>query len=69
MNRGVLIYAFNNGEIDYEAMARWNAKRIKRFLGLETTIISKSEHASAGGTRTFDGVRSCLLYTSPSPRD
>jgi len=64
MNRGVLIYAFNNGEIDYEAMARWNAKRIKQFLGLETTIISNLEHASAGGTRTFDGVRSQWLNAS-----
>jgi len=66
MTRGVLIYAFNNGEIDYEAMARWNAKRIKRFLGLETTIISNSEHASAGGTRTFDGVKSQWLNASRS---
>mgnify|MGYP000099950016 FL=1 len=66
MTRGVLIYAFNNGEIDYEAMARWNAKRIKRFLGLETTIISNSEHASAGGTRTFEGVKSQWLNASRS---
>tara|TARA_B110000503_G_C7125648_1_gene404472 strand:- start:427 stop:1179 length:753 start_codon:yes stop_codon:yes gene_type:complete len=66
MSRGVLIYAFNNGEIDYEAMARWNAKRIKRFLGLDTTIISDSKHASAGGTRIFDGVKSQWLNASRS---
>jgi len=64
MSRGVLIYAFNNGEIDYEAMAKWSAKRIKHFLGLETTIISNKEQASSGGTRTFDGVTSQWLNAS-----
>ena len=64
MTRGVLIYAFNNGTIDYESMASWNAKRIKRFLGLETTIISNSEQATVGGTRTFDGVGSSWLNAS-----
>ena len=64
MTRGVLIYAFNNGDIDYYAMAKWSQKRIKRLLGLDTTIISNSEQASSGGTRTFNDKRSQWLNAS-----
>ena len=64
MTRGVLIYAFNNGDIDYFAMAKWSQKRIKRLLGLDTTIISNSEQASSGGTRTFNDKRSQWLNAS-----
>ena len=64
MTRGVLIYAFNNGDIDYFAMAKWSQKRIKRLLGLDTTIISNSEQASSGGTRTFNNKRSQWLNAS-----
>ena len=64
MTRGVLIYAFNNGDIDYYAMAKWSQKRIKRLLGLDTTIISNSEQATSGGTRTFNNKRSQWLNAS-----
>lgn len=65
MTRGVLIYAFNNGEIDYLAMAKWSQKRIKRLLGLDTTIISNTEQqASSGGTRTFNDKTSPWLNAS-----
>ena len=65
MTRGVLIYAFNNGEIDYLAMAKWSQKRIKRLLGLDTTIISNAEQqASSGGTRTFNDKTSPWLNAS-----
>lgn len=40
MTTGVLIFAYNNGSIDYEAMARWSANNIERHLGLPTTIIT-----------------------------
>jgi len=65
MTRGVLIYAFNNGEIDYLAMAKWSQKRIKRLLGLDTTIISNAEQqATSGGTRTFNSKISPWLNAS-----
>jgi len=65
MTKGVLIYAFNNGEIDYLAMAKWSQKRIKRLLGLDTTIISNAEQqATSGGTRTFNSKTSPWLNAS-----
>jgi len=57
MSRGVLLYAFNNGTTDYLSMARWSAKRIERFLGLPTTIISDQDDAELGGTRVFNATR------------
>jgi hypothetical protein len=69
MMRGVVIFAYNSGEIDYQAMARWSAGRIKRHLGLPTTLITDSvpEYASefediiitaaeSGGTRHFADI-------------
>ena len=57
MSRGVLLYAFNNGTTDYLSMAKWSAKRIERFLGLPTTIISDQDDAELGGTRVFNATR------------
>jgi len=57
MIRGVLLYAFNNGTTDYLSMAKWSAKRIERFLGLPTTIISDQDDAELGGTRVFNATR------------
>ena len=57
MSRGVLLYAFNNGTTDYLAMARWSAKRIERFLGLPTTIVSNMDEAETGGVRVFNAAK------------
>jgi hypothetical protein len=43
MTSGAVIFAFNSETTDYISMARWNAKRIKRFLRLPTTIITDTE--------------------------
>jgi hypothetical protein len=66
MKRGVVIFAYNSGEIDYQALAAWSAARIRRHLDLPTTLITDTvpvdaagfEHviittAEAGGTRHF----------------
>jgi hypothetical protein len=66
MKRGVVIFAYNSGEIDYQALAQWSAARIRRHLDLPTTLITDTvpadaagfEHviittAEAGGTRHF----------------
>jgi hypothetical protein len=49
MTTGALIFARNNEQIDYEAMARWSAKNIERHLGIPTHIITDT---SAPGTNT-----------------
>ena len=40
MMRGVVIFAYNSGDIDYQAMAAWSADRIARHLDLPTTLIT-----------------------------
>ena len=69
MMRGVVIFAYNSGEIDYQAMAAWSAVRIKQYLDLPTTLITDTQPtytsafqsvvitaAEAGGTRHFDDI-------------
>ncbi len=40
MTTGALIFAYNNEQIDYVAMANWSALNIRRHLGIPTTIIT-----------------------------
>jgi len=40
MTTGVLIFAFNNEQIDYLAMANWSAKNIRRHLGLPVAVVT-----------------------------
>jgi hypothetical protein len=69
MKRGVVIFAYNSGNIDYQAMAAWSARRIAQHLRLPTTLITdcaptySSEFddvvittAQAGGTRHFSDI-------------
>ena len=55
MTTGALIFARNNEQIDYEAMARWSAKNIKRHLGIPTHIITDNS-APSTNTRHFTDV-------------
>ena len=54
MTTGALIFARNNEEIDYVAMARWSAGNIKRHLGIPTHIITDT--ASNNNTRHFTDI-------------
>jgi hypothetical protein len=54
MTTGALIFARNNEQIDYEAMARWSAKNIERHLGIPTHIVT--DDASNDNTRHFTDV-------------
>lgn len=80
--RGVVIFAYNSGEIDYQAMARWSAGRIARHLGLPTTLITDSvpEYASefedvivataeAGGTRYFADIGNNVTWFNGNRMD
>jgi hypothetical protein len=55
MTTGALIFARNNEQIDYEAMARWSAKNIERHLGIPTHIIT-DDSAPSTNTRHFTDV-------------
>lgn len=66
--RGVLIYAFNNGLIDYFRQAVWCADRVNHYLNLPVTIVTdddsmanrQTQHnvvltqADCGGSRVFN---------------
>ena len=53
MKRGVVIFAYNSSEIDYQAMAQWSTVRIKRHLELPTRLITDRAPAN---TTDFDNV-------------
>jgi hypothetical protein len=40
MTTGALIFAFNNEQIDYVAMAAWSAKNIRRHLGIPVCLVT-----------------------------
>lgn len=60
MTKGVLIFAYNNGSIDYEAMARWSAGNIERHLGLPTTIITGTPQGN--NRRYFSDIGSVVWH-------
>jgi hypothetical protein len=43
MTSGALIFAFNNEQIDYVAMANWSAKNIHRQLGIPVCLVTDKE--------------------------
>jgi hypothetical protein len=70
MTTGALIFAFNNDDIDYLAMAAWSAANIRRHLNIPTTVVTNNTQAcdntifdnvilaepEGTGTRHFDDV-------------
>lgn len=69
MKKGVLLFAFNNSTVNYVKQAIWSAQRIKRHLGIGTTLITDASSkpdvnewfddvividSGSGGVRQFD---------------
>jgi hypothetical protein len=48
MTQGVLLFAFNNEQIDYLAMAAWSARNIRRHLNLPTCVVTNVLDMPAG---------------------
>lgn len=69
-NKGVLIFARNNAQIDYIKQAHFLAKRIKEYLDLPTTIVTDSidylKNTYKDYKTVFDQVIEVPLTTSPS---
>ena len=61
MTQGVVMFAFNNEQIDYLAMAAWSAKNIRRHLNLPVCVITDVTDTSR--TVDFDQV---VLTESPA---
>ena len=60
MTTGAVIFARNNEQIDYVAMAQWSAKNIERHLGIPTHIIT--DDALSDNTRHFTDVGNVTWY-------
>jgi len=61
MTTGAVIFARNNEQIDYEAMAHWSARNIERHLGIPTHIIT-DDTAPSTNTRHFTDVGSVTWH-------
>jgi hypothetical protein len=69
MTVGALIFARNNEQIDYVAMAKWSAKNIARHLGIPTHIVTEdselsnnSRHFTDVGTVTWHNMNRMDAY-------
>lgn len=61
--RGVLLFAFNNGKTDYFEMAVRTAKRVSKFLGLPTSVVTDSNTNISNYENVFDQI---IITTSDS---
>jgi hypothetical protein len=69
MTTGAVIFAINNGSIDYEAMARWSAQNIQRHLGIPTHIITRDLVNVAGQDRWFEDIGGTVIWHNESRID
>ena len=59
MTRGVLLFAYNNEQIDYVAQACFIAKRVKQYMNLPTTIVTDNSERVVkfyNGYEIFDQI-------------
>lgn len=56
MNKGILLFAFNNGKTDYFEMAVRTAKRASKFLNLPVSVVTDSNTDLAQYENVFDKV-------------
>ncbi len=67
MKTGALIFAINNEQTDYIAMARWQASNIERHLGIPTQIVTDSDVEIVGNNgRYFDDYQENVTWHNES---
>jgi hypothetical protein len=81
MTTGALIFAFNNNDIDYLAMAAWSARNIRRHLDIPVAVVTNatptagdfdyviSAEPEQGGTRYFDDFGKNVLWYNAGRTD
>jgi hypothetical protein len=76
LSQGVVIFAFNNEQTDYIAMAAWSAKNIRRHLNLPVALVTDNPEAAAehdfehiiatvadtGGSRYFEDYSTTVTW-------
>lgn len=64
MTQGILIFAFNNSEIDYVSIAAYAAKQAKKFLNLPVSIVTnQASYVQDKFSKVFDKV---ILFNDTS---
>ena len=84
MTTGALIFAFNNEQTDYVAMAGWSADRIRRHLKIPTAIVTDADptdprlvgadqiisaEPASGGTRWFEDYQATVSWHNAGRTD
>jgi len=84
MTTGALIFAFDNEQTNYVAMASWSARNIRRWLNIPTAVVTDidpndkrlrgfdqviSATASAGGTRWFEDYQATVTWHNAGRTD
>ena len=83
MSTGALIFAFNNEETDYIAMAEWNAYNIRQHLNIPVALVTDNETAgrnpafdrvikalpAKGGTRYFEDYKATVTWNNAGRTD
>jgi hypothetical protein len=64
MTQGILLFAHNNGHLNYGLMATWQAQRIKKFLGKPVSLVTDRgtiKNLRDIGIKVFDHFDQVLL--------
>ena len=84
MTSGALIFAFDNEQTDYVAMAGWSADRIRRHLKIPTAIVTDADPTDprlvgadqiinatpvSGGTRWFEDYQATVSWHNAGRTD
>ena len=84
MTTGALIFAFNNEQTDYVALARWCAENIRRHLDIPTAIVTDLDagdprvsgfdrvitaNATSGGKRYFEDYQASVTWHNAGRTD
>jgi len=84
MTTGALIFAFDNEQTDYVAMAGWSARRIRRHLNIPVAIVTDADpgdprvsgfdqvitaDAATGGTRWFEDYQATVSWHNAGRTD
>lgn len=81
MTTGALIFAFNNEQTDYVAMARWSAGRIRRYLQIPVALVTDAATdesafdqviyapAQTGGQRWFEDYKQTVSWHNAGRTD
>lgn len=56
MTQGAVLFAHNNGEIDYVKLAEFSAQRIKKYLDLSVTLITDKDSFDQKNKNIFDRI-------------